>query len=219
MAKIRLLLADDHAILRAGLRALLNAEPDLEVVGEASDGPEAVARAQELKPDVALVDISMPLLSGLEATRQIRKRCPETKVLILTMHGDEEYLFQALHAGASGYILKRLADAQLIDAIREVCAGSAFLYPSVAAALAQDYLQRVSRGEESASYDGLTDREREVLTLIAEGHTNQEIADILVVSVKTVETHRSHIMDKLGFRTRAELVRYALRKGLLDLSL
>lgn len=218
MGKIRLLLADDHAILRAGLRALLNAEPDMEVVGEASDGREAVLKAQELNPDIALVDITMPALSGLEATRQIKKRCPDTRVLILTMHEDEGYLFQALQAGGSGYILKRVADSQLLDAIRDVHAGSAFLYPSMTRALAEDYLQRVEAGEEQASYDGLTDREREVLTMLAEGYTNQEIANMLVLSTKTIETHRAHIMDKLGFHTRAQLVKYALRKGLLDTS-
>ncbi len=213
---IRLLLADDHAVLRAGLKALLSAEPDMSVVGEAADGREALEVCQKLRPDIVLMDISMPNLGGLEATRQIRKRCPNVKVLMLTMHDSEEYLFRSLQAGASGYVLKKAADRELIGAIRSVFGGAAFLYPTAAKALIEDYVRRADAGDEGVSYSGLSEREREVLSLIASGHTNQEIADRLVISVKTVETHRAHIIEKLGLRTRAELVRYAVRHGLMD---
>ena len=213
--RIRLLLVDDHAVLRAGLRTLLNAEPDMEVVGEAADGKQAVQKVAELEPEVVLMDISMPVLNGLEATRQIRRAHPQVKVLVLTMHDSEEYLFQVLEAGASGYVPKKAADTELINAIRAVYRGEAFLYPTAAKALIQDYLERARAGEESDSFDRLTEREKEVLKLVAEGYTNQEIAYMLVISVKTVETHRARIMEKLEFRTRAELVRYALNRGLL----
>jgi len=213
--RIRILLVDDHAVLRAGLRLLLEAQPDMQVVGEAGDGAAAVQRAVELKPDVVLMDISMPGTNGLEAIRQLRRACPDTRILVLTMHANEEYLFQVLQDGGAGYVLKKAADTELIDAIRAVHAGQAFLYPSVTKMLIQDYVQRVRRGEESTSYGVLTEREREVLKLIAEGHTSQEIADILVLSIKTVETHRTHIMQKLNLHSRAELVKYAIRKGIL----
>ena len=213
--RIRLLLVDDHAVLRAGLRTLLNAELDMEVVGEAADGKQAVQKVAELEPEVVLMDISMPVLNGLEATRQIRRAHPQVKVLVLTMHDSEEYLFQVLEAGASGYVPKKAADTELINAIRAVYRGEAFLYPTAAKALIQDYLERARAGEESDSFDRLTEREKEVLKLVAEGYTNQEIAYMLVISVKTVETHRARIMEKLEFRTRAELVRYALNRGLL----
>lgn len=209
------MLVDDHAVLRAGLRTLLNAEPDMEVVGEAADGKQAVQKVAELEPEVVLMDISMPVLNGLEATRQIRRAHPQVKVLVLTMHDSEEYLFQVLEAGASGYVPKKAADTELINAIRAVYRGEAFLYPTAAKALIQDYLERARAGEESDSFDRLTEREKEVLKLVAEGYTNQEIAYMLVISVKTVETHRARIMEKLEFRTRAELVRYALNRGLL----
>jgi two-component system, NarL family, response regulator NreC len=214
--KITLLLADDHAILRAGLRSLLNAEPDMEVVGEACDGREAIALVRELHPDIALVDITMPIINGIETTRQIHRHFPTTKVLVLTMHDDIEYLFHVLDAGGSGYIVKRLADTELIDAIRDVSSGDSFVTPSVSQSLIKDYLAQALSGEEQKSYDDLTEREREVLILVAEGYTNQEIAEQLVVSVKTVETHRSHIMDKLHLRGRAQLVRYARSRGLLE---
>jgi len=213
--KIRILLADDHTILRAGLRALLNAEPDMEVVGEAVDGEEAIDKAQELRPDVILMDVAMPRTNGLEATRRLKSMGLNSEVLILTMYAEEEYLFQALQAGASGYLLKKAADTELIDAIRTLHQGLAFLYPSATKMLIQDYLERVKSGEEKESYDGLSQREREVLQLIAEGYTSQEVADRLFLSPKTVETYRSRIADKLRIRHRAELVRYALRKGLL----
>lgn len=215
---IRILLADDHAVLRAGLRLLLNAEPDMTVVGEAATGEEALEKARELQPDVVVMDISMPGMNGLEATRRLRKQCPDTRVLVLTMHANEEYLFQVLQAGGSGYVLKKAADQELVDAIRAVHRGQTFLYPEVAHLLVRDYLQRVREGTigpEKARLDVLTEREREVLKYIAEGYTTQEIADKLFLSPKTVETHRAHIMDKLDLHSRAELVRYALRRGIL----
>ena len=215
---IQILLADDHAVLRAGLRLLLNAEPDMVVVGEAATGEEALQRAQALKPDVVVMDLTMPGMNGLEATRQLRKLNPETKVLVLTMHANEEYLFQVLQAGGSGYVLKKAADQELVDAIRAVQRGQTFLYPEVAQLLVRDYLQRAregAAGPEKARLDVLTEREREVLKYIAAGYTTNEIAEHLVLSPKTVETHRAHIMDKLNLHSRAELVRYALRRGIL----
>ncbi|MSQ33438.1 MAG: response regulator transcription factor [Dehalococcoidia bacterium] len=213
---MRILLADDHAVLRAGLKALLNAEPDMTIVGEAADGAEALREAARLLPDVVLMDISMTGTDGLAATRLIRQRCPEVRVVALTMHDNEEYLFKVLEAGGSGYVTKRAADTELIGAIRAVQRGDAFLQPTAARRLIDDYLGRVGAGEESESYGRLTPRELEVLRLIADGYTNQEIADQLVISVKTVETHRAHILEKLGLRTRAELVRYAREKGLIS---
>ncbi|MBI4299810.1 MAG: response regulator transcription factor [Chloroflexi bacterium] len=219
MSKIRILVADDHAVLRAGLAVLLNAQTDLEVVGEAADGLEAIRKAQELKPDVVVMDISMPGIDGLEAIRHLKERMPLVKPLVLTMHEGEEFLFRALQAGASGYVLKRSAHTDLIEAIRTVCDGDAFLYPSAIRLLVKDYLDGVKEGSEHDSYDGLTDRQREVLGLVAQGYTNQEIANRLVVSVKTVEKHKADIMEKLDIRNRAGLVKYALRKGLLTADL
>lgn len=215
--KIRILLADDHTILRAGLRALLNAQPDLEVVGEAGTGEEAVELAQTLKPNVVLMDISMPQAGGVVSTRETLRVSPMTRVLMLTMHDDRAYVQQALDAGASGYILKRAADSELLAAIRAVVRGEAFLYPSVAKVLIDDYL-RIRKANDRISTERaevLTGREREVLKLIAEGYSNQEIADTLTLSVKTVETHKARIQEKLGVRGRAELVRYAMKRGLL----
>ncbi|MNK74492.1 Oxygen regulatory protein NreC [compost metagenome] len=216
LSKIRILLSDDHAILRSGLKMLLSAEPDMEVVGEATDGEEAIALAEQLHPDLVLMDVSMPRVNGIEATAEIKRRMPQVKVLVLTMHENEEYLFRTLKAGGSGYVLKKAADTELLDAIHQVMEGGAFLRPSVTKALVQDYLERVETGEETDSYGLLTERERQILKLIAEGFTNQEMAKMLVISVRTVETHRAHLMDKLGMHTRSELVKYALRKGLLD---
>jgi two-component system response regulator NreC len=212
---IRVFLCDDHAVLRAGLKALLAAEPGLAVVGEAGDGASGVEQVVDLRPDVALLDITMPELDGLEATRRLHRRAPDVRVLILTMHDDPEYLFQALEAGASGYVLKRAAESDLVAAIRTVVADRAFLAPAAQRKLVADYLERRARGEVLPPVERLTPREEEVLALLARGHTNQEIAERLVISIKTVETHRAHILDKLGLRKRAELVRYAQTHGLL----
>src|SRR5579859_4540034 len=214
--KIRVVLADDHTILRAGLRMMLNAQPDIEVVGEASDGRQALAEAQRLQPDVVLMDITMPEMNGIEATRQIKRALESTRVLILTMHENEEYLFQVLRAGASGYILKEAADTELISAIRVVYAGRFYMSPSAQTMMVGDYLLRVRSGEERDSYSALTEREREILKLVAEGLTNNQIAERLFISPKTVDTHRTHIMDKLNLHSRAELVKYAMRRGLLE---
>lgn len=214
--KIRVLLADDHTILRAGLRMMLNAQPDIEVVGEASEGKEAVAAVEQLAPDVVIMDISMPEMNGIEATRQIKKQCPDVRVLILTMHENEGYLFQSLRAGASGYMMKEAADTELIQAIRTVQAGRFYLSPVAQSMMVGDYLQRVHAGEEKDSYNDLTEREREILVLVAEGLTNNQIAEKLIISPKTVDTHRTHVMDKLNLHSRAELVKYAMRRGLLE---
>ncbi len=214
--KIHVLIVDDHTILRAGLRMLLNAHGDIAVVGEASDGNQAIASAQRLQPDVILMDIAMPECNGIEATRQIKRLMPETRVLVLTMHENEEYLFQVLRAGASGYILKEAADTELVTAIRVVYSGRFYLSPSAQSIMVGDYLQRVRTGEERDSYSALTEREREILKLVAEGFTNNQIAERLTISPKTVDTHRTHIMDKLNLHSRAELVKYAIRRGLLE---
>jgi two-component system, NarL family, response regulator NreC len=214
VARIRVLLADDHAVLRAGLRALLGAEPDMEVVGEAEDGEEAVRQARALQPDVVVLDIAMPRLNGLEVIRQIRGLGLPIRVLVLTMHAEEQYLLQVLRAGGSGYVLKASADTELMEGIRTVHRGQAYLYPSAARLLVEDYRER-TMDDSDDGYDNLSDREREVLGLTAAGYTNQEIADKLIISAKTVDTYRSRIMEKLGLRHRSELVKLALRHGLL----
>ncbi|MDR5694407.1 MAG: response regulator transcription factor [Armatimonadota bacterium] len=216
MKKIRVLVADDHTIVREGIRMILTAQPDIEVVGEAANGQEAIELTRKLRPDVVVMDISMPGVSGIHATKAIKAEMPEVNVLALTMHEDETYVFQLLKAGAAGYVLKRGAASDLVNAVRAASKGEAFLYPSVAKAVVQDYLQRVEAGEERERWDGLTQREREILKLIAEGYTNQEIAQKLYISVKTVQTHRAHILEKLGLHDRTELVRYAIRKGLIE---
>jgi two-component system response regulator NreC len=213
---IHILLADDHTILRAGLKMMLNAQPDMEVVGEAQDGHHALQEAQRLHPDIILMDITMPDMNGIEATRQIKKQLPDVKVLILTMHENDEYVFQALRAGASGYMLKEAADTDLISALHVVQSGDFYLSPTAQSVMVGDYLQRVHAGEEKDRYSSLTEREREILKLVAEGYTNNQIAERLVISPKTVDTHRTHIMDKLNLHSRAELVKYALRRGLLE---
>jgi two-component system response regulator NreC len=214
--KIRVLLADDHTILRAGLKMMLNAQPDIEVIGEAADGRQAIHEAQRLQPDIVLMDITMPDMNGIEATRQIKKHLPDIKVLVLTMHEHDEYIFQALRSGASGYMLKEAADTELITALHVVHSGQFYLSPTAQSVMVGDYLQRVRTGEEKDSYSSLTEREREILKLVAEGYTNNQIAERLVISPKTVDTHRTHIMDKLNLHSRAELVKYAMRRGLLE---
>lgn len=217
MKKIRVLLVDDHAVLRAGLRLLVDSQPDMMVVGEAGDGQEGIWLAAELKPDVVLMDIAMPNMDGIEAMRFLMEKTPESRVLFLSMYQDEEYLRKVLATGAAGYILKRAAGPELLAAIRAVDRGDVYLDPALTRMLVEDYLGRglAQAPQEEPSTSILTPRELEVLRLVAQGHTNREIAELLVVSVKTVETHKANIMEKLGLRTRAELVRYALRRGLL----
>jgi two-component system response regulator NreC len=218
---LRVFLADDHGVLRSGLRLLIDGQPDMTVVGEAADGQEAIERVAALGGaagvDVVVMDIGMPNLNGLEALRRIKHDHPDLAVLILTMHASEPYLFQVIQAGGAGYVLKQNADEHLLGAIRDARQGKPFLYPTMEARLLTDFVHRARRAGERAhtAYLALTEREREVLALVAQGYTNQEIADKLFVSVKTVETHRAHIMSKLGLQTRAELVRYALREGYL----
>lgn len=210
---IRVLVADDHTIVRSGVRLLLEAEPDIEVVGEALDGHEAVDQVQSLGPDVVLMDIAMPGMDGLEATRQIKTRWPDVHVLVLTMHRTDDYFFEMLQAGASGYVLKGAQTGELISAVRVVSRGEVFLYPSMAGKLVKDYLCRVTDGENSNLI--LSPRETQILKLLAEGYSNKEIADKLVVSPSTVHSHRSNLMAKLNLNTRHELVQYARQRGLL----
>ena len=217
MSKIRVFLADDHLILREGIRSILEKVPDIEMIGEAADGKEAVAKVEQLAPDVVLMDITMPGLNGLEATRQIKQKHPSIKVLILTMHETDQYLSEMLEAGASGYVVKTTTSRELISAIRAVYQGDVHLYPSIARMLVEDYLHKVKTGEEKASYNGLTPREREILRYIAEDKQNKEIAELLGISVRTVQAHRTNLMDKLGAHDRTELVKYAIRKGIIDL--
>jgi two-component system response regulator NreC len=213
---VRVLICEDHSIVRDGLRMLLESQPDLEVVGEASNGREAVAQARETRPDVVIMDVSMPELSGLEATRLIKSERPEVQVLVLTMYESDEYFFRALEAGASGYVLKKAATQDLITATRAVARGEAFLYPSVAKKLVGDYVRRMQSGVEPTGYASLSERERELLKLIADGLSNQQIAEQLAITVSTVQTHRSHILDKLSLKTTADLIKYAVRHGLVN---
>lgn len=216
MSPIRILLVDDHMVVRIGVRALLESEPDMIVVGEAADGLEAVREAIRLAPDVVVMDISMPNLDGLEATRRIRTQMPGVHVLILTVHAQQRYLFPVLKAGGAGYVLKSTVDTELLDAIRTVARGAAFLYPSATKLLLEDYLGQASQTSRQDLYDALSEREREVLKAIALGHTAKEVAEQLALSPKTVETYRTRIMEKLGLHSRADLVKYALSRGLLD---
>jgi DNA-binding NarL/FixJ family response regulator len=211
----RILLADDHPILRAGLRTLIDAQPDMRVVGEASDGVEAIERAKELRPDVIIMDLAMPRMDGLEAMQRIRDLGLPCKMLVLTMHAEAEYLFKVLEVGGSGYVLKQGVDSDLFEAIRTVIAGNVFLYPSATRLLLSRYLEGGNE-EEHDEYDKLSEREKEVLKFTAEGYSSQEIADQLILSPKTVETYRSRLMQKLNLHHRSELVRFALRKGLLQ---
>jgi DNA-binding NarL/FixJ family response regulator len=209
---IRVLVVDDHAVVRAGLRRILDAEDDVETVGEAPDGERAVFEAMQLQPDVVLMDVVMPGKSGIEATRAVLQAVPVTKVLVLSMQDDPRYVREAFDAGASGYVMKEAADDEVVDAIRAVAAGQRYLHPTLGARL----LAAESEERRRAAEDPLSEREREVLRLLALGHTNQEIAKLLYISVRTAETHRAHIMRKLDLSSRAELVRYALAEGLLE---
>ena len=215
--KIRLIICDDHAVVRSGLVMLLHGKQGIEVVGEASEGDEAIRMAEQLKPDVVLMDLSMPHgKDGMTATAELKKLMPSIAVLILTMHDDEEYLFRAIQIGASGYILKNAPHDELMSAIQTIAEGDAYLYPSATKRLMGEYLARIRNGGEGVSaFETLSDREKEILGWIAKGYSNKEIAEMLVISVKTVETHKSHLMDKLGLRSRPELIKLALKKGLL----
>ncbi len=218
MGKIRLLLADDHAVLRAGLKMLLNAQPDMEVIAEAADGNEAVRKSRELAPDIVLMDITMPGLSGLEATREVKRQNPAVKVLVLTVHDDENYLYQMFQSEADGYVPKKAADTELLVAIRATYRGEHFIHPSMTAGLVAELRHKeMPSPVTSQDEDGLSQREREVLRLMAMGHTNQQVADILFLSIKTVETYKARLKEKLGLRGRAELVRYAVQRGLLGI--
>ncbi len=213
--KTRVLLADDHAVVRSGLRMVLDAQPDIEVVAEAGDGAEAVQKALQDDVDLAILDVAMPRMTGLQAVAELHGRRPELRVLILSMYDNEQYFFEALKAGASGYVLKSAANRDLVEAVRASMRGEPFLYPAAVTALIRDYLERARHGEATPE-DPLTPREQEVVKLIAEGHTSEEIAEALVISKKTVERHRANILEKLGMRNRVELTRYAIRRGLVE---
>ncbi|MCQ8187694.1 response regulator [Streptomyces rugosispiralis] len=214
-APIRILLADDHALVRRGVRLILDREPDLEVVAEAGDGAEAIEAARNQEIDLAVLDIAMPRLTGLQATRELVALKPGLRILMLTMHDNEQYLFQALKAGACGYVLKSVADRDLVAACRAAMRNEPFLYPGAVTALIRNYLDRVRHGEEDPD-QLLTPREEEVLKLVAEGHSSKEIAEILFISVKTVHRHRANLLHKLGLHDRLELTRYAIRAGLVE---
>ncbi|UJF36211.1 response regulator transcription factor [Paenibacillus hexagrammi] len=214
---MKILVVDDHAVVRSGLMMLLHGKHDMEVVGEAAGGEEGIQAAQLLKPDVVLMDLSMPPgIDGLTAAERLRQLMPDLAILILTMHDDDEYLFRAIHVGASGYILKSAPHDELLTAIRSVAAGNAYLYPTATKRLMNEYMERMKNGEHTDTYEALSEREREILALIAKGFSNKEIAEQLIISVKTVESHKSNVMEKLGLRTRPELVKYAAKKGLLN---
>ena len=211
----RILLADDHALVRRGVRMILDNEPGLAVVAEAGDGAEAVAAVRAQPIDLAILDVAMPRLTGLQAAREVSRRSPSTQILMLSMHDNEQYFFEALKAGASGYVLKSVADRDLVDACRAAMRGESFVYPAAMSTLVRDYLDRVRRGERLPGRL-LTTREDEVLKLIAEGHSSKEIAHALTISLKTVERHRANILRKLGMRDRTQLTRYAIRAGLIE---
>ena len=215
MPPLRILLADDHTVVRQGLRKILEARPQWEVVAEAADGREAVRQAEEVKPDVAIVDVAMPLLNGIEAVRQIARKASGTRVLVLSMHNDEAYVTQMLRAGAAGYLLKDSADVDLLQAVDAVAAGKSFFSPAIARVIADDYVRQLEDRGASDRYELLSEREREIFQLIAEGKTNKEIAALLFLSPSTVDTHRSRIMEKLDVHSAAEIVLYAVRKGVI----
>jgi DNA-binding NarL/FixJ family response regulator len=213
--KTRVLLADDHTLVRSGLRMVLDAQPDIQVVAEAGDGADAVQKALSSEVDLAILDVSMPRMTGLQAVAELHRRRPGLRVLILSMHDNEQYFFEALKAGASGYVLKSAANRDLVEAVRAAMRGEPFLYPAAVTALIRDYLERARHGAATPE-DPLSPREQEVVKLIAEGNTSEEIAAILVISKKTVERHRANILDKLGMRNRVDLTRYAIRRGLVE---
>jgi len=214
---LKILVVDDHAVVRSGLMSLLNGKHNMEVIGEAADGEEGIQAAQLLKPDVVLMDLNMPPgMDGLTATTELKRLMPDLAILVLTMHDDDEYLFRAIHAGASGYILKSAPHEELLLAIRSVAAGNAYLYPTATKRLMSEYIERLKHGENTGTYESLSEREKEVLALIAKGFSNKEIAEQLIISVKTVESHKSNAMEKLGLKTRPELVKFAVKKGLLN---
>jgi DNA-binding NarL/FixJ family response regulator len=216
MPEIRILLADDHAVLRAGLHLLLDAQPDMKVVGEAGDGSEALVLSTNLHPDLILLDLTMPGLNGIDALPVLRKATPEAKILVLTMHDDESYLRQALRSGAAGYVLKKAVDSELLSAVRAVMRGEVYVHPSLTKALLEDLLPSIPAEATDDPWQALSEREREVLILVAHGHTAAEIAERLSLSSKTIETYRARGMEKLGLRSRAALVQFALAHGLLS---
>ncbi|MET9878777.1 response regulator transcription factor [Actinacidiphila glaucinigra] len=211
----RILLADDHALVRRGVRLILDGEPDLTVVAEAGDGAEAVAKARAEPVDLAVLDIAMPRMTGLQAARELSRLRPDLRILILTMYDNEQYFFEALKAGASGYVLKSVADRDLVEACRAAVRDEPFIYPGAVTTLIRSYLERARQGEPLPAR-AITEREEEILKLVAEGHTSQEIADLLFISIKTVERHRANLLQKLGLRDRLELTRYAIRAGLIE---
>ncbi len=213
--KTRILLADDHALVRHGLRLVLDAQPDMEVVAEVGDGAEAVKRGLDEDVDLAVIDISMPRMTGLQAARELHRRRPRLRILMLSMHENERYLYEALKAGASGYVVKTVADRDLVEAVRAAVRGEKFLYPGAVTPLIADFLHR-ARQELPLREEPLSPREQEILKLVAEGYTNKQIAEALVISEKTVERHRANILEKLGMRDRVELTRYAIRQGLIE---
>jgi two-component system response regulator NreC len=215
MKPVRVLLADDHTLIRAGLRMVVAAQPDFTVVGEANDGREAVALAEQLKPEVVVMDIGMPSLNGIEACRQVHELLPQTQIVMLSMHSDEGYVLRALRAGAKAYLLKDSAEADLPNAIRAVVAGKSFFSPAVGKVLLEDYMRKLERTGGEDSFDLLSPREREVMQLVAEGKSSKEIANLLSLSVYTVETHRAKVMQKLNLHNIPELILYAVRKGLI----
>ncbi len=217
MPKIRVLIVDDHTLVRDGIRALLSLVADVEVIGEAANGKEALEKVKELAPDVVLMDLSMPIMGGLEATRRIRREFPRTRVLALTQYDDSEYVIPLIEAGACGFVTKMVAFSELATAIQAAYRGDSYLSPSAAAALVEEYQQKTSAEGDKDPYQQLTDREREVLKLVAEGHTAREIADMLVVSPKTVEWHKTSLMNKLNIRNKTDLIKFAIRKRVINI--
>jgi DNA-binding NarL/FixJ family response regulator len=215
MQKIKVLIVDDHTLVRDGIRALLSLVADIKVIGEASNGKEALEKVKKFAPDVVLMDLAMPIMSGLESTRRIRKRFPGTKVLALTQYEDKEYIVPTIEAGARGFVSKTAAFSELASAIQAVYQGGSFLSPIAAAAIVEECQQKITIEGEKDSYQNLTDREREMLKLVAEGYTAKEIADMLVISLRTVETHKTNLMKKLNIHNKADLIRFAIRKGVI----